>query len=133
MNKRNNFAISTEGIISAMQSGGTVLHSYGVGMEETIALITGANKTLQDAGVAGNGLKSIAINLAGIKTDAYTGEIALNKTALALKEIAGIDVFEDKQKTKVKDMVVILDELYERWGDFSEKEQLGLAEAIAGM
>ena len=81
----------------------------------------------------GNGLKSIAINMAGIKADAYTGELALNKTALTLKEIAGIDVFEDKDKTKVKDMVDILDELYDRWGDFNEKEQLGLAEAIAGM
>lgn len=34
-----------------MQSGGTVLNSYGVDMEKTIALITGANKTLQDTGV----------------------------------------------------------------------------------
>lgn len=34
-----------------MQSGGTVLHSYGVTMEETVALITGANKTLQDPNV----------------------------------------------------------------------------------
>jgi len=57
MNKRNNFAISTEGIINAMQSGGTVLHSYGIDMEKTIALITGANKTLQDPSVTGNGLR----------------------------------------------------------------------------
>ena len=41
----------------------------------------------------GNGLKSIAINLAGIKTSADTGEISLNKTAMALKEIAGVDVY----------------------------------------
>ena len=133
MNKRNNFAISTEGIISAMQSGGTVLHSYGIDMQETIALITGANKTLQDPSVTGNGLKSIAINMAGIKADAYTGELALNKTALTLKEIANIDVYSDKKKGEIKDMVSILDELYDRWGDFSEEEQLGLAEAIAGM
>ena len=132
MNKRNNFAISTEGIISAMQSGGTVLHSYGIDMQETIALITGANKTLQDPSVTGNGLKSIAINMAGIKADAYTGELALNKTALTLKEIANIDVYSDKKKGEIKDMVSILDELYDRWGDFSEEEQRGLAEAIAG-
>lgn len=29
-------------------------------------------------------------------------------------------------------MVEILDELYARWGDFTEEQQLGLAEAIAG-
>ena len=116
-----------------MQGGATVLNSYGVGMEETIALITGANRTLQDPTVVGNGLKSISINMAGIKSDAYTGEIALNKTALALKEIADIDVFADKDKTKIKDMVVILDELYDRWGDFNDPERQALSEAIAGM
>lgn len=68
-----------------------------------------------------------------VKADAYTGELALNKTALTLKEIAGIDVYSDKQKGQIKDMVDILDELYDRWGDFTETEQLGLAEAIAGM
>ena len=67
-----------------------------------------------------------------VKADAYTGELALNKTALTLKELAGIDVYSDKQKGQIKDMVEILDELYARWGDFTEEQQLGLAEAIAG-
>ena len=58
--------------------------------------------------------------------------MALNKTALTLKQVAGIDVYSDKQKGQVKDMVEILDELYNRWGDFTEEQQLGLAEAIAG-
>ena len=47
----NNFSISTEGILNAFQSGATVLQEYGVGMTETVALITGANKTLQDPSV----------------------------------------------------------------------------------
>ena len=40
-----------------MQSGGTVLHSYGVTMEETVALITGCDKTLQDPSVVREWLK----------------------------------------------------------------------------
>ena len=47
----NNFSISTEGILNAFQGGATVLQEYGVGMTETVALITGANKTLQDPSV----------------------------------------------------------------------------------
>ena len=133
MNKRNNFAISTEGIINAMQSGGTVLKAYGIGMEETVALITGANKTLQDTSVVGNGLKSIAINMAGISASAKDGKLQLNKTAKTLKEVAGIDIYSDKKKGEVKDMISILDELYERWGDFDDDEIKGLSEAIAGM
>ena len=130
--KRNNFAISTEGILDAFKGGGTVLNEYGVGLTETIALITGANKTLQDPTVVGNGLKSIAINLQGIKTDAYTGEIALNKTAMSLEKIAGIDIYSDKQKGQIKSMVEIMDELYKKWDSFTDEERAGLSEAIAG-
>ena len=49
--KRNNFAISTEGILDAFKGGGAVLSEYGVSLTETVALITGANKTLQDPSV----------------------------------------------------------------------------------
>ena len=78
-------------------------------MTDTIALVTGANKVLQDPEVVGNGLKSIAINLAGVTTSAKDGSIQLNKTGKVLKQIAGIDVFKDKQKTQVKDMAQIMD------------------------
>ena len=44
----NNFSISSEGIVSALQKGGAVLAQYGVSMTDTIALVTGANKVLQD-------------------------------------------------------------------------------------
>ena len=79
-----------------------------------------------------NSLKSIAINLGGISTSAKDGTLTLNKTAKSLQEIAGIDIFEDRQTGQVKDMVTILDELQAKWHTFTEEEQLGLANAIAG-
>ena len=128
----NNFSISSEGIVNALQKGGAVLAQYGVSMTDTIALVTGANKVLQDPEVVGNGLKSIAINLAGVTTSAKDGSIQLNKTGKVLKQIAGIDVFKDKQKTQVKDMAQIMDEINTVWDSLTQKDQLALAEAIAG-
>lgn len=43
----NNFAISSAGILEALQSGGSVLSSYGVTLNDTAAMITAANTTLQ--------------------------------------------------------------------------------------
>ena len=95
-------------------------------------MITGANESLQDPARIGNGLKSIAINLSGIKTNAKTGALELNKTAKALQETAKIDIFTDSTKTQVKDIVTIMDEVKDKWASLTDVEQKGLSEAIAG-
>ena len=128
----NNFAISSEGVTQALQNGGATLSAYGVTLSDSIAMITAANESMQDPARIGNGLRSIAVNFAGIKANAKTGTLELNKSAKALKEIADIDIFTDKSKTSVKDMTTLMEELYTKWGTLNEKEQLGLSEALAG-
>ena len=56
----------------------------------------------------------------------------MNKTAKALKEVAGIDIFTDSSKTSVKDMMTLMDEINAKWDTLNETQQLGLSEAIAG-
>ena len=128
----NNFAISSGGILDAITSGANVLSEYGVSMNDTIAMITGANTTLQNPQKVGNGLKTIAINLAGIKANAKDGTLELNKTAKTLTEVAGIDIFEDKKTGQIKDMAQVMEELAAKWDKFTEKERAGISEAIAG-
>lgn len=77
-------------------------------------------------------MKTIAINLAGLKTSAKDGSIELNKTAMGLQKIAGIDIFTDSSKTQVKDMVTIMDELHGKWNELNDVQKKGLSEAIAG-
>lgn len=67
-----------------------------------------------------------------MKTSAKEGTLELNKTAKALMEIAGVDVYDDKKTGKVKDMVQVIDEVQKKWKDLREDERLGLSEAIAG-
>ena len=130
--QRNNFAISSEGVTQALSRGGSVLSNYGVSLSDSVALISSANESIQDPQRVGNGLKTIAINLAGMKTNAKTGAMELNKTAMALKDIAGIDVFTDESKTQTKDMMTLMNEIKGKWGELNDAQQKALSEGIAG-
>lgn len=115
-----------------MQSGGSTMSAFGLDIKESTALITAANEAIQNPSRVGNGLKALTSNLAGLKTSADTGEISLNKTGIALKTIAKIDIFTDKSQNKVKSMTTLLDEVNAKWGDLTDTEQKGLSHAIAG-
>ena len=129
----NNYAIGTDGIAEAMKRGGAVLASYNVSLADSIGLITATNEALQNPERVGNGLKTIAINLAGMKTNAKDGTMSLNKTAMALKELAGVDVYANEEKGELKNMVEILDEVQGKWSSMSDAQQKALSESIAGM
>lgn len=95
-------------------------------------MITAANSSLQDTSRVGNGLKTIAIKLAGIKANAKDGTLELNKTAKTLREVAGIEVLKEGSKDEIKDMATIIAELGEKWEELSDYDKAGLSEAIAG-
>ena len=73
-NQGNTQAIDMQGLTQAFQTGGATLASYGVGLKESTALITAANNAIQDPSRVGNGLKTIAVNMAGLKTSAKDGK-----------------------------------------------------------
>ena len=128
----NNYAISSAGVAEAIQNGGSVLSNYGISYADSMGLITAANEPLQNPKKVGNGLKSIAINFAGMAASAKDGKLQLNKTAKALSEIAGINVYKDKAKGQLKNMVQLLDELHPKWNRLNDDQRAGLSEAIAG-
>ena len=100
-------------------------------MEESVGMITAMNEITQNAGKTGNALKTISANMAGVSTSAKDGTLQSNKAAKALKEIAGIDVW-DKKTGEVKDMFTVMGELEGKWGTLSEAEQNALGVTIAG-
>lgn len=128
----NKYAVSSDGVVDALQAGGSVLSTTGVDLTHTIAMITAANKSLQDPRRVGNGLKTINNKLLGMKTNAKSGTLELNKTAKSLKEIAGVDVYSDKKKGELKSSTQILEEVSKKWGKLTEAQRAGLSEAIAG-
>lgn len=95
-----------------------------------MALVAGAQESIQNPEKVGNALKSLAINLGGIKTSAEDGTIELNKTAMALEKYANIEVA--KPNGELMGTMEILTELHKKWDKFNDQTKAGLGEAIAG-
>ena len=98
-------------------------------MSESIGMIIGAQETVQDASKLGNALKTIAVNINGVTYNAKEGEVTLNKTAKALKEVAGIET-ADLAKGTTRPLFDVLDELHDKWGSLNEVQRKTLTEAI---
>lgn len=127
----NKYAVTTSDIGTALQASSAALKTNGVTMEESVAMAAAMNEVLQDSSKTGNALKSISANMAGVTVSAKDGTIQMNKSAKALKEIAGIEVW-NKQTGQVKDMYEVMDELSGKWDSLSEVQQNALGITIAG-
>lgn len=63
----NNYAISTDGIATALQRSASALKTASNDMDEAIALVTAGNAVVQDPDSVGAGLRTIALRLTGTK------------------------------------------------------------------
>lgn len=65
VNIGNNFAITSEGIGTALQKSASTLVAAGNSLDQAIALVTAGNSVLQDESMVGSGLKIIGMRLRG--------------------------------------------------------------------
>ena len=100
-------------------------------MEQSVGMAVALNEIMQDAGRTGTALKSMSTGMAGLTVSAKDGSIQLTKAGVAMKEVAGIDVWNE-QTGELKNMYEVMDELSIKWGDLSEAEQTALGASIAG-
>lgn len=127
----NRYAVTTADVGEALQQSASALQTNGVSLEQSTAMIVAMNEVLQDANKSGNSIKSISAGLSGVAVSAKDGSIQLTKSGKALKEIAGIDVWNEKTG-EIKNMYQVVDELYEKWDELSEAERVSLGTTIAG-
>ncbi len=127
----NNFAVSTADVGEALRNSASTLNASGVSMEQSVAMAVAMNEILQDAGRSGNALKSISAGMTGLTASAKDGSIQLSKAGKTMKEIAGIDVWNE-QTGEIKNMYEVMDELSLKWNDLSEAERATLGTSIAG-
>ena len=73
-NRTNNFAISTDGLATALQNSASALKTAQNDFFEAAALTTAANTVVQDPDKVGAGLRTIALRLTG--TEAAREELA---------------------------------------------------------
>ena len=94
-------------------------------------MVVAMQESVQDASKTGNALKTLSANMTGLTTSAKDGSVQLTKAGKTLENLAGIEVW-DKQTGQVKDMYTVMDELYNKWGQFTEAEQKALGSTLAG-
>lgn len=64
----NNFAISSDGIATALQDSASSLMAAGNNLEQSVAMIAAANKVLQDPNSVGAALRTISLRIRGTST-----------------------------------------------------------------
>ena len=147
----NNYAISTDGIATALQDSGSALVAAGNDFDKSVALVTAANSVVQDPSKVGAGLRTIALRLRGTSAEELTsmGEDTeglvettskLNSNIKALTAVngkAGVSILD--MNGNYRDTYDILKDISQVWGDIGKQDlvdgqnrQAALLEMIAG-
>lgn len=135
----NNFAISSAGIGEALIRSASSLSAAGNTMEQSIALITAMNSTVQDADKVGTTLKTLTMYLRAAKTEAESAGESTDGMASSISELRDeiltltnneVDIMLDSEN--FKSTYQIMQEISDVWNDISDVDQANLLEIIGG-
>lgn len=152
----NNFAISTDGLATALQRSASALKTAGNDMDEAVALVTAGNQVVQDPDSVGAGLRTISLRISGTKaakeeleslgedtsdfivqTVAKSQETIKNFTKVASNNFEGFDILDDNGNFKstyeiLLGIAEIYEEIVETDKEYGTNMSNGLLEALAG-
>lgn len=134
----NNYAISSDGIATALQDSAAALMEGGNNLEQAVALVAAANRVVQDPNSVGSALRTISLRLRGtsVKVLEEMGEEtdgvveSVSKMQSKIEALTGIDILTDSGA--YKDTYTILYEIGQVWEDMSDIDQAALLELMAG-
>lgn len=119
----NHFAVSTDDLQTALSKSAAAMATAGNSFEETIALVEAGTAIMQgQAGTVGNGLRTIAINIASLATESDEFVAANGKVNISLKNERG----------EIRSTYEILNDLAQNWNNLSTAEQNSIAVSLAG-
>lgn len=125
----NKFAISSEGIGSALQRSASSLASAGNTIEESVALITAANTVIQNPERVGNGLKTVAMRIRGISEE---GEDLTNLVPTLEKQFNALGLTLKKDDNTFKSTYEIFKDLSSVWNNITDFQRANILELVAG-
>lgn len=129
----NNFPISVSQIAEGMNNAGSALAAAGNSFQESIALLTAANTTVQNVSKSSTGLRTITARIRGTKLEldelGETIEVAKYQEALDLLTGKGVKLTQNGEFRSTYD---ILKDIASVWNDLSNMEQANIAEQLAG-
>lgn len=133
----NNFAISSDGIATALESSASALYAAGNDMSKSVAMVAAANKVIQDPSQVGAALRTISLRLRGteVKKMEEMGEdtdglVSKSKMRSKVLSLSGVDILTDTGA--YKDTYTIIKEIGQVWQDMSNIDQAALLELMAG-
>ena len=139
----NNYAISTSDLAESLTRSSAALVAANNSLEQSIALTTAANTTIQDPESVGNALKVVSMRIRGVKTElAEAGEdtegmventAKLQEKIMALTNIdgkGGINILTNTGEFKsTYDILLAISKV---WKEMDDMSQAALLELVAG-
>lgn len=139
----NKYAVSSAGLGESLKRSSVAMKTANNTLDETLALLVGANEIVQNPEVVGTAFKTIAMRIRGIsgltkKEIEELGEDAegmaedMTKVQGKLLELTNnkVDIMLDKDT--FKSTYQILKEVKEVWDSLTDKNQAGILELLAG-
>ena len=129
----NNYAVSSDGIATALKNSASALMSANNSYEEAVAMVAAGNRVVQDPSSLGSGLRTIALRLRGTSVDGEDDEgliTSKSKLQSQIKSLSGVDILTDTGA--YKSTYEILLDISKVWEDMSDIDQAALLEIIAG-
>lgn len=138
-NSSNNFAISSDGVGQALQRSAAAMAAAHATIDETVALATAANTTVQNPEIVGTALRSLSMYLRASKTEALEAGEDIEGMANSVSELrdeilaltnnkVDLQIDEDSFKGPYQ----IMKELSEVWDDLTDTSRANILELIAG-
>lgn len=129
----NNFPISVAQLAEGMNNAGSALAAAGNSFDQSIALLTAANTTIQNISKSSTGLRTIAARIRKTTTELDDlGEVvneAKYQSVLDLLTGHGVKLTENGEYRSTYD---ILKDIADIWDRLSSMDQAAIAEQLAG-
>jgi len=134
----NNYAVSSDGIATALKDSASALMEGGNNLEQATALVAAANRVVQDPNSVGSALRTISLRLRGTSVEvleemgeATDGVVeSTSKLQEKLKALTGVDILTNTGA--YKDTYTILKEIGSVWQDLGSLDQAAALELMAG-
>lgn len=132
-NVSNHYAVSVGGLNDAIMRGGSALSTANNDLSQSIALITTANSAIQDPAKVGNALKTISMNMRGMKEK---GGETFPKLKKMLDETTHGSVkltqVTKEGKEEFRSTYDVIKDLSMIWDDLNNMQKSMIAEKFAG-
>ena len=130
----NGFPISVAQIAEGMNNASSSLAAGGNTFEQSVALLTSANTTMQDIAKSSTGLRTIAARIRNVKTELDDlGEVMTDaEYGNLVSALTGANVSLTDENGELRSTYDIIRDIAKVWDNLTSMQQAGLADALAG-